>query len=315
MSTVSSIQSLLDASKPLQICTASSVLLGGAGLLAWRRLQRRLAVMLLLASSTSLSVWTAWNSGAWARAWRRMQQGACRLVARAIVGVAVQISSDPYADALLRAAGSAIQQATVHQQFKAALKGAVVDGMRFEQLHDEIVGTLTGSMVAASRDKGLRGALLGVITTALRDEEFMSQMLATMTDATVSAAQNRHLRDAVLGVAKIAITDAFKDESFVADITTALTDAGLRAARDSEIRGALVDIAKAAIVEAVKDDSFLKVLRETFANSLRDGQIYRGAALGVLGAFTPFGRGRAPVEEAEERCEERSPSASAASSS
>ncbi|CAK0792488.1 unnamed protein product [Prorocentrum cordatum] len=300
----------------LVCCSTSSVLLGGAGILAWRRLQRWLAVVLLLASSTSLFVGAAWNSGACAKAWRRVQQGACQIVARAIVGIAVQISSDPYADALLGAAGSVIRQATAHQELKAALKCAVVEGMRFEQLHDEIVGTLTGSMVAASRDKGLRGALLSIITTALRDEEFMSQMLATMTDATVSAAQNRHLRDSVLGVAKIAITDAVKDESFVADVTTALTDAGLRAARDGEIRGALVDIAKVAIVEALKDDSFLQVLRETVANSLRDGQIYRGAALGVLGAINPFGRGRAPAEEAEERCEERSPSnASAASSS
>lgn len=221
------------------------------------------------------------------------------------VGVFVQLTSeDHHVDRLLKAFSDGVRKAVAHDHLRAALKDAVIEGMRFEQLHNEIVGTLTGSMITASRDKGLRGALLSVLTEALRDEGFMTEMLATMTDATISASKNRDLRDSVLNVAKSAITDAMKDEGFVADVTSTITSAGISAARDEEVRETMVNIGKIAITDALRDECFIGVLRETFANSLRDGSIYRGAALGVVGALNPFSGRRKDAREIEEQKED-----------
>jgi len=192
---------------------------------------------------------------------------------------------------LFRAVGDLVEAARVNDELKVALQTTVIDSMRFEQLHNEIVGTLTGSMVAASKDKGLRSALLGVITESLKDEAFMSQMLRAMTDATISAAQNKELRESILLVVKSAITDVLKDEEYVSRITKAMTGAGIQVIGDRQIREDMIEVTKIAITDALKDESFLAILRETLANSLKDGRIYRGAAAGVMGALNPFGRG------------------------
>merc|ERR1712129_506836 len=122
--------------------------------------------------------------------------------------------------------------------------------------------------VAAARDKNLRAALLSVISEALRDEGFMAEMTSTMAEATVCAARNKELMDSCLQVIKIATTDAMRDSGFVSEIT----EAGM------------------------------SVIRETLAESLKDGNIFRGAAGGVLSAINPWAR---PSRRIEKRQQER----------
>eukprot|EP00401_Gymnodinium_catenatum_P007893 CAMPEP_0117529822 /NCGR_PEP_ID=MMETSP0784-20121206/38029_1 /TAXON_ID=39447 /ORGANISM="" /LENGTH=310 /DNA_ID=CAMNT_0005326153 /DNA_START=38 /DNA_END=970 /DNA_ORIENTATION=+ len=272
----------------------SSGMLLSAAVVAWRRLRTRMAVTLMLGATLSITVNPALT--VFRRSIPTVLETLKALIAQQtsemLVRIVVQLTEDGRnVNRLLQAFSSAIRMAVANEEFKDALKQAVVEAMRFDMLHNEIVQTLTGSMIAASKDKSLRGALLTVITEALKDEGFMSEMLATMTHATIAAAQNRDLRDSILNVAKSAITDAIKDKGFVADVTSTITNAGISAAHDEEIRDAMVSITKIAIVDALKDESFLTVLRETLANSLKDGRIYRGAAAGVFGAFNPFGRG------------------------
>merc|ERR1740121_2636007 len=96
--------------------------------------------------------------------------------------------------------------------------------------------------------------------------------------------------DSCLRVIKIATTDAMRDSGFVSDVTSTITNAGISVIKDDDIRESMVNVGKLAIVHALRDEGFLRVLRETLAESLKDGNIYRGAAAGVVGALNPWAR-------------------------
>jgi len=265
-----------------------------------RRIIRHAASFLLVSAVSVLTVRLTWRSvrkvlaGYLESARRSVAQYASDL----LVDICVSFTSAKGVNRLVQEVSESIVKEGLDVRAKTAMREAALEAMRFEELHSAIVETLTGSMIAASRDKSLRAALLGVITAALKDEGFVEDMLSTMTAATISAAKNRELRDSVLGIAKSAITDTMKDSGFLDDMTSALTSAGIRASQDESVQSAMVDIGKAAVTEALRDERFLQIIRDTLANSLKDGNIYRGAAMGVVGALNPWGRGRAAATSA-----------------
>eukprot|EP00930_Biecheleria_cincta_P026438 TRINITY_DN18636_c0_g1_i1.p1 TRINITY_DN18636_c0_g1~~TRINITY_DN18636_c0_g1_i1.p1 ORF type:complete len:316 (+),score=65.57 TRINITY_DN18636_c0_g1_i1:44-949(+) len=263
----------------------------------------------LLLLGLVLAVRPAWKVArhAIALVMTRVKQAIARHVSDLLVAVLQELATDRCMNRLLQVVSNSISKAKAHEEFKRELKDVIVEAMRVEQLHNEIVGTLTGSMVAASKDKSMRAALLSVITSSLKDEGFMQEMLDNMTAATVSAANNKELLASVLTVAKIAITDAMKDAGFVADVTSTMASAGISVARDEAVRDAMLGVAKAAVLDALRDEAFLDAIRGSLADSLRDGNIYRGAAAGMVGALNPFRRTRTvsdqtpiPVPDGEE---------------
>lgn len=195
---------------------------------------------------------------------------------------------------MLAAFSDAIRKAITNNQYKAALKEAVIEALRDAELQREIVCTISSAAIAASEDQGLRDALLSVskqaLSQALKDEGFMSDMLATMTEATVSAAKNRDLRDSILGVIKDAVADALKDEGFMGEMLTTGSRALVLASQDQELLSAMSNVTKLAVTDALRDGGFQAAFREAVCDSLKDSNIYRGAAAGVVGALNPFGR-------------------------
>merc|ERR1712046_22280 len=89
-----------------------------------------------------------------------------------------------------------------------------------------------------------------------------------------------------------------KDEGFIADMLAILTRAGTRAcisaSGDEELRQALTCVTKVAVADALQDERFMSAFRAAICESMRDGNIYRSAASGIVGAINPWAR-KAPA--------------------
>lgn len=215
----------------------------------------------------------------------------------------VEVCSDEERlDRVLAALSDAIRKALTNSLVKQAMRESLIEALRDDELQREVLSTLTSAVVMASSDRGLRDTFLGVtkdaVTEALKDEGFMAEMLSTITSAAISCSRNRELRDATLGVVKEAVTDALKDDGFMQDMLSTLTGAAISASRDRELREALTSTTKEAVSDALKDDGFMQAFRQAMCESLKDSNIYRSAAAGVVSSLNIFAgsRSRQPAD-------------------
>lgn len=204
------------------------------------------------------------------------------------------MTEDEHLDPLLNAVSDAIRKAITNSQFKAALKEAVIDSLRDDELQKEMICTLSSGAIAASKDAGFLAAILSVtkdaVTQALKDEGFIAEMLSTLTGATVMASRDEELRGTVLSVVKDAVTDSLKDDGFMADMLSTITGAAISASKDQGLRDAMLSVTKDAVADALRDEGVMCAFRDAMCQSLKDSNIYRAAAAGVVGSLNPFGR-------------------------
>eukprot|EP00405_Crypthecodinium_cohnii_P008136 CAMPEP_0206420800 /NCGR_PEP_ID=MMETSP0324_2-20121206/1079_1 /ASSEMBLY_ACC=CAM_ASM_000836 /TAXON_ID=2866 /ORGANISM="Crypthecodinium cohnii, Strain Seligo" /LENGTH=285 /DNA_ID=CAMNT_0053884795 /DNA_START=209 /DNA_END=1063 /DNA_ORIENTATION=- len=192
---------------------------------------------------------------------------------------------------LTLAASDAIRRAITNREVLSTMKAAILEAARDEELQQQLMVTITSAGIDTFRNAELRSALLAVtkdaISEALKDDGFMQDMISTISMAMLSTAQNRELRDTALGVVKQAVTDALKDEGFMEDMLSVITKSAIAASGDVDLRNALLDVTKEAVTDALKDEEFIAAFRQAMCDSLKDGNIYRSAAAGVVGSLNP----------------------------
>lgn len=271
-------------------------LIGCASLLCWRRPERSTAVLLALCGAllSPLGVELVRPIARLVVSW--VSTSAAKLCSDVLVRTTLELlRHEERTDLLLDAASEAMRKAMTNKQVQSALKETVIDALRDENLQKELVSTLTKAAILSSGDHLLRAHLLDVgkdaIVRALKDQSFTAEMVSMISKAVLAASQNSELRDATLDVVKAAVTDALKDEGFMEEMLSTLTRATIVASKDQELRDTLLGVTKEAVVDALRDEGFMNAFQKAMCQGLKDSNIYRSAAKGVVKSLNPFAGG------------------------
>lgn len=213
-----------------------------------------------------------------------------------LLATLLELARSEHEELMLAFTGS-IRRAVANKEVMGTMKSALIEAAQDEDLQQQLLTTMTRAGINAFRDRDLRTMLLGVVkeavSEALKDKAFMEDMVRTISMAVLHAAENRELRDATLKIVKEAVFDALSDERFMEQMLSMLTKSVVAASRDVELRDAMVGCTKEAVRDALKDDAFISSFREALCDSLKDSNIYRSAAAGVVGSLNPFRRSAA----------------------
>lgn len=168
----------------------------------------------------------------------------------------------------------------------------LIDMLRDKNLEEQVLATTAHGVDSVSKNKELRSMLQSVlksaVTEAIKDEGFMADMVVTMTSSTLAAARNKELREATLSVMQQAVTDSLKDEGFMSAMLATLIKTTVGASRDLELRDAMQTVTKAAVTDALRDHGFMLAFQRAMCEGLKDSNIYRSAAAGMVSSLNPF---------------------------
>jgi len=134
----------------------------------------------------------------------------------------------------------------------------------------------------------VKGSIKEAMLEGVRDSTFTAEIIQTLVAAALSASEKKELRVALLEVIKQGVTNALNDERFMEEMLKTGSSAVIFASRDKELKDALGSVTREAITDALKDQSFMTAFREAAYDSLKDGNIYKSAAAGVLSTMNPF---------------------------
>lgn len=193
---------------------------------------------------------------------------------------------------LMDIVGAASRRALTHPEVLAATKAVLLDSMGDEQLQAQLVTTVKRASVDASRDQEFQIAMVSVtkeaVTKALNDQGFMKEMVSTISRSCLETARNQEISRALIDIVKKGISDATSDKRFMDDMLQVLSGAVVDASQDTVLRNALLGVTKEAVTEALKDEDFIKAVRDALCDGLKDTNIYRSAAAGVVNSLNPF---------------------------
>lgn len=154
-------------------------------------------------------------------------------------------------------------------------------GTRRERLYVSISDLLSTTI----RSSAMRDAVRSSIIESLRDESLHDSALHTLENALIKASEDEGLRNAALYVVRQAFTGALNDEGFVRDLMSSIVGALVQASKEEELTKSLLDVVTYAVTRALSDERFVMELRGAITSTLRDGEIYKAGARGMVSAF------------------------------
>lgn len=163
-----------------------------------------------------------------------------------------------------------------------------VEGLfRNEKQFDRLLMAGTDALEQTMASAPLRSSLKMAIVESVQNEDLLDAVLATTTNAIVKASKDDSMREALTVVSKTGVLEALRDEEFMKDIVASLVAAILSASKDPELKTAMLEIGTDAVSTALQDEKFVAVFRGVVKDSLRDGEMYRAGASGLIGAIMP----------------------------
>ena len=159
------------------------------------------------------------------------------------------------------------------------------NGPRRERLYESLADLLSTSLYSSP----LRDAVRQFIVESLTSEELHDSALNTLQTALIKASENEGLRSAALLVVRQAFVGALNDEAFVRDLMSSIVGAMVQASREEELTQSFLDVVTTAVTKALADERFVMELRGAITDTLKDGEIYKAGARGMVSAA--FGSG------------------------
>jgi membrane carboxypeptidase/penicillin-binding protein len=156
-----------------------------------------------------------------------------------------------------------------------------------EKLFDSIAALISKSMGSTA----LKTALKESLVASLMDEDLQDATLNTLQNALIKASENEGLRRTIIHVVKLAFVQALNDEDFVRDLMKSIVGALVQASKEEELTTAILDVVTRAVSQALADENFTNELRGAVKDTLKDGDIYKAGAKGMISAAFGFAWG------------------------
>ena len=157
--------------------------------------------------------------------------------------------------------------------------------------------------VALTNDR-LTKTFKAVAVETVRDEELQSDILDTLTLAIVRATNNEgnsRLSEVVLHAFEQGFSQALCNEQFMNSILNAIVQALVSASQNTRLRQAVLDVSTEAVSTAVRDERFMSELKQVMKECLRDSELFRAGAAGMLGAVIPGVGDRRKISEKDKK--------------
>ncbi|CAB9512532.1 expressed unknown protein [Seminavis robusta] len=152
---------------------------------------------------------------------------------------------------------------------------------------DRLLTASTDALKRAIGSEPLRATLKGAIVESMNDQELEGAMLDTINNAIVKSAQDEQLLTALKSVSKQSLLETLRDKEFMTQTVSSLVEAMLEASKDEGLKKALMEIATDSVSTALQDEKFVSMVRKVLKDTLKDKDLYRASAAGVVGAFMP----------------------------
>lgn len=150
---------------------------------------------------------------------------------------------------------------------------------------ERLICALSDVVSGTMRSSNVRDAVKSSIIDSLNDDSLRDSALITLETALVKSSENEGLRNAVLSVVRRAFAGALNDEAFVRDLMSSIVSALVQASKEEELTASLLDVVTRALTKALSDERLVMELRGAITSTLRDGEIYKAGARGMVSAF------------------------------
>lgn len=153
---------------------------------------------------------------------------------------------------------------------------------------DLLFDALTETISKALQSHALVSTLKHSFAETLQDDELQQVGIDTLQSALIKASENDEFQETALNVTKKAFIAALSNEAFVKELMESVVNAIVMASQDEQLTKSILGVVTQAVSEALADDDFTSELRGAVKDALRDGDIYRAGATGMISAA--FGR-------------------------
>lgn len=141
----------------------------------------------------------------------------------------------------------------------------------------------------------VKNFIIGLLT----DEELHAAAIRTLQSSLIQASENTEFRDTALDVTKRAFVGALSDEKLIGELVDAIVDAIVSASQNEKLRKTMLEVVTQGMSDALEDEKFVSIFRGAVRDTLKDKDLYRAGARGILAAANPFSNAPASSSSSE----------------
>jgi hypothetical protein len=153
---------------------------------------------------------------------------------------------------------------------------------------DRLLDALADSIGRALQSSALTSTIKASIMDTLKDDDLQRATIHTLQSALIKASENEGFRETAMDVTKRAFVGALSNKDYVDELMTSIVSAIVSASQNEELTKSLLGVVTQAVSEALADEDFVSEIRGAVKDCLRDGDLYRAGAKGMISAA--FGR-------------------------
>lgn len=149
---------------------------------------------------------------------------------------------------------------------------------------DLLFDALTDTISKALQSRALMKTLKGSITETLKDDELQQAGIHTLQSALVKASEDEEFQKTCMNVTQKAFISALSNEAFIKELMESVVNAIVMASQDDQLTKNVLGVVTQAVSNALNDEDFTNELRGAVKDALRDPDIYRAGATGMVAA-------------------------------
>ena len=155
---------------------------------------------------------------------------------------------------------------------------------KYSEQRDKFFDAVAMLISKSVQSTALTTALKETLVAAVTDEDLQDTILNTLQTALIKASENEGFKSTALSILKQAFVGALNDEEFVRDLMSSIVGAIVQASKEEELTQSILEVVTAAVSQALADEKFTNEIRGAVKDTLRDGELYKAGAKGIVSA-------------------------------
>lgn len=164
---------------------------------------------------------------------------------------------------------------------------SMVEFTRNQDESEAFMSALSETIRLALTNEQLTSTFKEIAIESFRNEELQKDIICTFSTAIVRASEDTPFKKVLLSAIEQGISEALSDEDFMNSMFSSLVNALVSASQNEELREAIMNTTTEAVSTAVRDERFMNELKQAMKECLRDSDIFRAGASGLIGAVLP----------------------------
>lgn len=178
-------------------------------------------------------------------------------------------------------------QKTMVRHISDGITLSMVEFSQDSQKAENFTSALSETIRVALTNDKLTKTFRDIAIESMRNEDLQSDILDTISNAMVRVSEDETLRKATLSAIEQGISHTLADKAFMDAMYGSLVSALVLTSQNEELQRVLLTVVTEAISSAVRDEQFMEELKQAMKECLRDSEIFRAGASGLLGAVLP----------------------------